>query len=257
MTPYPAARPLKLLLPLLLLASLTAHAAPETNAIFAVRAENEFYRTQLLLKADPKNATNAWQFGAACFELCDFATNATRKAEIAKQGIAACQQLVAREPKSAPGHYYLAMNYGELADAEAPSIAAYKLVHDIEREFKASLALDDKLDNAGSSRCLGLLYRDAPGWPISIGSKRKARDFLERAATVAPNYPENQLNLAESFVQWRQRDEAEKAFKKLDSIWSGAQTNLTGAAWEKPWRDWTNRRAAAKAEFQKVFKRVP
>jgi hypothetical protein len=256
MMPYSVTDPRKLLLSLLLLAGLAATAA-DTNTVFAKRAENEFYRTQLQLKTDPKNATNVWQFAAACFELCDYATNATHKADIAKQGIAACQQLVTREPKSAPGHYYLAMNYGELADAEAPSIAAYKLVHDIEREFKASLALDEKLDFAGSSRCLGLLYRDAPGWPISIGSKRKARDFLERAATLAPNYPENQLNLAESFVQWRQRDDAEKALKKLDTIWSGAHTNLTGVTWEKPWQDWTNRRAAAKAEFQKVFKRVP
>jgi len=43
----------------------------------------------------------------------DFATNNTERAALAEQGIAACRQLLAREPKSAPGHYYLGMNFGQ------------------------------------------------------------------------------------------------------------------------------------------------
>jgi hypothetical protein len=69
-------------------------------------------------------------------------------------------------------------------------------------------------------RNLGLLYRDAPGWPFSIGSKRKAREWLERAAALAPDYPENQLNLAESHCAGMKPDEAEKGeLKKLDALW--------------------------------------
>jgi tetratricopeptide (TPR) repeat protein len=238
-------------------ATVAAFGQPANNKNFITRAEKEFQRTQKIFQADRKNSTNAWQFAGACFDLADLATNETRRAEIANLGIAACEQLVAREPKSAPGHYYLAMNYGELAQAEAPSLAAYKLVKDIEREFKSAADLDEHFDFAGPPRNLGLLYRDAPGWPISIGSKHKAREFLERAAALAPSYPENQLNLAESFLQWRERDEAEKALKKADAIWSAAQTNLVGEAWAQDWDDWTMRRAAAKNEFQKVFKYVP
>ena len=125
------------------------------------------------------------------------------------------------------------MNFGQLAEAEAPSIAAYKLVKEIEREFKTAAELDEKLDYAGPPRCLGLLYRDAPGWPISIGSKRKAREFLDRAAALAPEFPENQLNLAESQVRWHQPAEAAKALKKLDALWPSAQTNLVGEVWAK------------------------
>ena len=242
---------------LVCLSALTAWGGPETNAVFKARAETAFQRTQTLFKADPKNSTNAWQFASACFDLTEFATNNIQKADLSKLGIAACQQLIAREPKSAPAHYYLAMTDGSLADALAPSMAAYRLIHDIESEFKVAVTLDEKYDFGGSDRCLGLLYRDAPGWPISIGNKRKAREFLERAATLYPDYPENQLNLAESYLQWRQRDDAEKALKKLEAIWHPAQTNLTGELWEKPWRDWTARRTGARADFQKLYKRVP
>ena len=246
-----------LLAALACLCSLTAFAGPETNAVFKARAENAFHHTQSLYLADPKNSTTAWQFGGACFDLCEFATNDDQKADLARLGIAATQQLVDRDPKSAPGHYYLAMNDGALADAWAPSMASYRLVRDIEREFKLSVALDENFDFAGSDRCLGLLYRDAPGWPISIGNKRKAREFLERAATVAPAYPENQLSLAESFLQWRQRDEAEKALNQLDLGWSAAQVTLTGEIWEKPWRDWKVRRIGARAEFKRLFQHAP
>jgi hypothetical protein len=238
-------------------AAISTFAAPDTNSVFSKRAEAEFQRTKQLYWTNANNPSNAWVFASACYDLTEFAPTEARRGEIAKQGIAACQQLVTRDPKSAAGHYYLAMNYGELAEAEAPSLAAYRLVHEVEREFKTAETLDEKVDFAGPVRCLGLLYRDAPGWPLSIGSKWKAREQLERADKLAPGYPENQLNLVESFLQWRDSDEAEKSLKKLDTTWNAARTNLTGVAWEKSWHDWAVRRTAAKAEFQKLFKRVP
>jgi len=217
-----------------------------TNRAFAARAEQAFLQAQKQFAAQPGNVAIAWQLGRASFDWA-----------LAQTGIDACRHSLVRDPKSAPAHYYLAMNFGQLADAEAPSIAAYKLVKEIEREFKTATEMDEKLDFAGPPRCLGLLYRDAPGWPISIGSKRKAREFLDRAAALAPDYPENQLNLAESHLRWHQLAEAEKALKKLDALWPFARTNLVGEIWGQSWDDWTARRAAAKAEFQKNSKHAP
>ena len=59
---------------------------------------------------------------------------------LAQQGIAACRQLIARTPKSAPAHYYLAMNLGQLARTEL--LGAFKLVREMEREFKTAVGLD-------------------------------------------------------------------------------------------------------------------
>ena len=233
--------------------AFSAFGATDTNSVFRQRAEAEFHRTQQLYKADASNASNAWMFARSCFDLCDLGLPNARKAEIAKLGIAACQELIVREPKSAPGHYYLAMDEGELADAVAPSLTAYRLVHEIENEFKAAERLDEKFDFAGPARCLGLLYRDAPGWPFSIGNKWKAQEALERADRLAPGFPENELNLAESYLQWRDQESAGAILKKTDATWSAAQTNLTGAFWEESWRDWPIRRTAAKKEFHKLF----
>ena len=240
-----------------LLAVVSAAGQPATHRIFAVRAEQSFVRAQKQFAGQPGDAAAAWQLGRASYDWAEFATNTAQRAAVAQTGIAACRQLLARDPKSAPGHYYLAMDFGQLAEAEAPSIAAYKLVKEIEREFKAAADLEENYDFAGPPRCLGLLYRDAPGWPGSIGSKHKAREWLDRAAALAPSFPENHLNLAEAHVRWHQAAEAEKALKKLAAVWPATRTNLVGEIWEPSWADWTARRQAVKADFQKAFKLAP
>ncbi len=230
-----------------------AQADPTTNRIFIIRAQKAFFQTQLNYEANTNSATNAWLFGRACFELADLATNDTQRAEAARHGIEACRQLTTHEPGFAPGHYYLAMNLGQLAKARAPSIAAYKLVHEVEREFTAAAKLDVQFDHAGPARTLGLLYFQAPGWPFSIGNDDKAREWLERAAQLAPDYPGNQLALAEAQLKWRQRDNLAATLKKLDAIWPAAQTNLTGERWEQSWQEWDAQRTALKADFEKLY----
>jgi len=234
---------------LLTAACLTAGAESETNRLFAARAEAEFHRAYNQFQSATNDPAAAWQLGRTCFDFAEFATNDTQRAAIARQGIGACQQLLARDTNSAPGHYYLAMNYGQLARAEAPSLAAYKLVKEMEREFKTAATLDGDFDYAGPARCLGLLYRDAPVWPFSIGSRRKAREWLERAVKLAPDYPENRLNLAESRLKWNDRNGAESELKTLDTLWPKAQTNFVGEAWESSWADWAARKKAAEQSF--------
>jgi hypothetical protein len=229
--------------------SAAALAQSTNNPVFAARAEKAFRLAQIQF-ASGTNHSAAWQFARASFDFAGFATNDTQRAAIANQGIAACRELLARETNSTPGHYYLAMNEGQLAQAEAPSLAAYRLVRQMEHEFKTAADLDPSFDYAGPARCLGLLYRDAPGWPFSIGSRRKAREWLEQAAKLAPAYPENHLNLAESFLQWRETDNAKSELTRLDALWPDAQKNLTGEAWEPSWDDWSKRRAAARKKLE-------
>jgi hypothetical protein len=220
-----------------------AVAQPSNNPVFAARAEAEFHRAQIQLQSNTNDFAAAWHFARACFDFADFATNETERAAIAVRGIAASRQLLAHQPKSAPGHYYLGMNLGQLARTEV--LGALKIVKEMEREFKTADDLDEHFDYAGPARCLGLLYRDAPGWPTSIGSRRKAREWLERAAKLAPDYPESHLNLIESRLNWNDRAGAKSELKTLDALWPKAQTNFVGEAWEPSWADWTARKIAA------------
>ncbi len=221
----------------------SAAAAQSTNnPVFAARAGAEFHRAQIQWQSNTNDFAAAWHFARACYDFADFATNDTERATLAVQGIAAGRQLLAHQTKSAPGHYYLGMNLGQLARTEI--LGALKLVKEMEREFKTADDLDEHFDYAGPARCLGLLYRDAPGWPTSIGSRRKAREWLEHAVKLAPDYPENHLNLIESRLNWNDRPGAENELKTLDALWPKAQTNFVGEAWEQSRADWTVRKSA-------------
>lgn len=241
----------------LLAATMDAFGAPVEKEVFVVRAESAFVKALDHYQADTNSMVAALEAGRACADLASLATNDTQRAEVARRGIDVCHQWLAREPKSAPGHYYLAINLGQLAQAEAPSLAAYRLVHEVEREFKTAAELDVTFDHAGPARTLGLLYFQAPGWPLSVGSNSKAREWLNRAADLAPDYPGNQLNLAEAQLKWRQREELEATLKKLNAIWPVARTNLVGEAWQENWQEWDARRAALKAEYQRQYGEKP
>ena len=164
-------------------------------------------------------------------------------AGVARQGMAASRQAIALQPDSAAGHYYLGLNLGQLARVE--TFGALRLVRQMEREFKTAANRDSGLDDAGPERTLGLLYRDAPGWPMSIGNRRKALVWLKEAEKIAPTSPENHLNLLESYLQWHERAAAQRELQALDALWPAARTNLTGPTWEQSWADWSARRNAA------------
>jgi hypothetical protein len=209
--------------------------------IFVARDEAEYNRTQKLYEGND-NTTNAIQFAKACFDYADICSNDSERASIASLGIAACRRLIASDAKSAPAHYYLGMNLGEQARTEF--LGALRIVREMEREFTTAATLDKQYDHAGPERCLGLLYRDAPGWPASIGSNRKAKKNLEQAVTIASDYPENILNLAESDFKWHDNKTAQKELDTLDAMWPQAQKQFVGDAWAQNWADWTNRRDA-------------
>jgi hypothetical protein len=225
--------------------------------LFAARAKKAFDLARKNYLADTNATAAARQLARASFDLADLATNETQRGETARWGIAACHAWLAREPQAAPGHYYLAMNLGELAQAEAPSIAAYKLVHEVEREFKLAADLDVRFDHAGPARTLGELYFQAPGWPLSVGNKHKAREWLERAVALAPEFPENHLNLAEAQLKWHLHEAFETTMKNLEATWPAARTNFVGEDWEQSWLDWNTRRTALKAEVQKIHGSKP
>ena len=112
------------------------------------------------------------------------------------------------------------MNLGQLARTKG--LGALKLVDQMEREFSRARELDEQLDYAGPDRNLGLLYRDAPAIG-SVGSRTRAREHLKRAVELAPQYPENRLNLIEAYLKWGERT---GAYREL----AGARSSLARRA---------------------------
>ena len=224
---------------LLLIVVSTSQAAD--SKAFVAYAESVLISSREQYQHEPTNSEAAWQFGRACFDRAEFATNATERATLAVQGIEAMRKLVAREPKLAAGHYYLAMNLGQFARTKL--LGVLSIVDEMEVEFKTAREQDEHFDHAGPDRNLAQLYFQAPGWPASIGSHIKARKHFERALELAPDYPGNHLNLLEAYLHWKDEKGIQREVKAIKALWPEARTNFTGKAWASTWADWEARRA--------------
>jgi tetratricopeptide (TPR) repeat protein len=229
--------------------ALAVPTAAETG--FAAYAQKSFREAQAGYQKAPGEATAAWQFGRACFDLAEFATSSTERASLADKGIAACRLAIARESNSAPAHYYLGMNLGQLARTKG--LAALRLVDQMEQEFIQARKLDEHLDCAGSDRNLGLLYRDAPVIG-SVGSRTRAREHLKRAVDLAPQYPENRLSLIEAYLDWGERTGAYRELQALEAAWPAARTNFVGEPWAASWADWEPRLKRLKKKIEEPAK---
>jgi tetratricopeptide (TPR) repeat protein len=217
-------------------------AGPSRPATPQARAQAAFIAAQKQYEADRTNNLAAGQFARVAFERAEFSTNDTERAALAVQGIAACRNLIARDPKSAPGHYYLGLNLGQMARTKL--LGALRIVDEMEREFKTARVLDEQLDHAGPDRCLGLLYYEAPAIG-SVGSRSKARKHLERAAELAPEFPPNRLGLAEAYLKWREKNLLKRELTALEKLWPAARNSFPDADWPAWSRRWQKLKAGA------------
>jgi len=209
-------------------------------------ARSRFQDTRNLYTVQPKAPQCAWQFGRACFDLAELATNRDERADVAQLGIAACRQGLANNSNSVQSHYYLGLNLGQLARTRG--FGALKLVDQMERELSAARELDPHFDYGGPDRSLGLLYRDAPTF-LSVGNRTKAAEHLRKAVELAPDFPENRLNLIESYLKWGNRSDARREMDDLEQLWPKARQKFSGPTWTANWVDWN-------AQFQAFKKKI-
>lgn len=203
---------------------------------------------------DKTNSETAWRFAKACFERADFSTNDTQRAALAEQGIAASKHAVSLDTNSAAGYFYLGVNLGQMARTKL--FSALGLLDEMEASWEKSIAVDPKFHNAAATRSLGLLYLNAPGWPLSLGSRSKARQRLQAAVELAPNYPENHLCWLETRLRWGERRALQAQLQATEQMLRSARTNLAGEMRKQDWTEWEARwrRIKARAEASTVVR---
>lgn len=224
-----------LLLLLLPIGSVAAESSP-----VVARAEHIYEAKRQAYELQRTNAEAAVAFARACFEWAELVQHDSgRSTGLGKEGSAAARRAIAVQGTNAAAHYYLALNLGEIARTKRMS--GLKLVAEMEVEFEVACDLDPKIDYGGPDRCLGMLYRDAPGWPVSVGNRNKARQHFIRMVDLAPDFPENQLTMIETHLEWGEYARAERDVGLLDQSWSAAKSKFTGPEWESSWMDWNSR----------------
>ncbi len=189
--------------------------------------------------AQPTNLIIAWQFARACFERADYSTDDAQRAALAGQGIAASRRAIQIHSNSAAAWFYLGVNLGQLARTKL--FTALGLLDEMESAWERSIAIDPRFHFAAAERSLGLLYLDAPGWPVSLGSRNKARRHLQNAVTLSPEYPENHLCWLETRWRWGEHKAVQAQLAAVESALASARTNFAGTLWSHDWEDWNAR----------------
>jgi tetratricopeptide (TPR) repeat protein len=211
----------------------------DATTVFRQRAKLEFEATRERYLADTNSVAAAWDFGRASFDLGEFAGSKAERETIATQGVAACRRAVLLAPESAPAHYYLGLNLGQMARVHL--FKGLGIVSEMEKSFLAARKLDPQFDYAGADRALGLLYHKAPGWPISLGDNAKANRHLKEAIRLQPHYPGNRIALAEFLWETRRSREFAREWETIEELLPRAREEFTGPEWELSWVEWNQR----------------
>ncbi len=222
----------------------------ETLPAALQRAQQSYAAAHSNYLASPGVTEVAARLGRVCFELADISTNNQSRAEVAEEGIGAARFASQMDPKNAESFLFLALNQGELAQTK--TLGALSLLRQMEKSLVRAAELNLHLEHAGPDRSLGLLYRDAPGWPVSVGSTRKAREHLERSINLEPDYPDNYLSLMEGYLLWKEKDLLQQQMARYRKLLPDAQKKYAGVEWEQAWHDWAERWDGIQAKFQSL-----
>ncbi|MFH1873688.1 MAG: tetratricopeptide repeat protein [Pseudomonadota bacterium] len=139
----------------------------------------------------------------------------TRQEKInwSEHGISVAEQCLMRYPEEPGCYYYRAINTGLYYEARV--IGYQKGIKQIIADCEDVIKFDPKYDHGGAYRILGQVYTKLPqtvGRPDSVSRDLdKAENYLKRAVRIDPDYPENQIFMAETLLAKDKNKEALEA----------------------------------------------
>jgi hypothetical protein len=134
-----------------------------------------------------------------------------------KDGIVYANTALELQPDGVEARFYHGVQAGLLGELD--NSYGLDAVRKIESRMTGLIDEQAEIAHGGPQRVYGVLLLRAPGPPTSIGSLRNARKQLEAAVEIAPDWPENQLYLAEWEFAWADdKDNPEFAQKARDRL---------------------------------------
>jgi tetratricopeptide (TPR) repeat protein len=140
-----------------------------------------------------------------------------------QRGVALARSVLARDPNDPAALLWFTANHAAEALTHG-RLYTLKVIPELERTLLHLERVNPTYDHAAAARVLGRLYHKAPS-VISIGSNKKAREYLERALARAPAYAGNQAFAAEFYLDQRDcgraRPLAERILASVDPARAG------------------------------------
>lgn len=140
-----------------------------------------------------------------------FLDDKSTMARVAKRGVTCGKRLERWHPRDYDGQLWTALARFKFAVADSfiPPVGQIELVA---KQLEAMVV--QKPNDFRGHMLVGAMYRDLPGWPVSIGDEKRALAILLRAAKLAPTDAELLLELAAAYAAVGRDDEARATYRK-------------------------------------------
>jgi tetratricopeptide (TPR) repeat protein len=150
-----------------------------------------------LAESNPKMAVEAyWKASRSAWWLGEHAQERAEKLQYFQTGMDLAQRAIALRPYAVEPHFWLGANEGSYGDAKG-IMKSLSLVIPIRNEMEEVININDRYMGGGAYRVLGVVDYKVPA--LMGGSKKRAKEELEKALGMDPNNPFNHYYLAEYY----------------------------------------------------------
>ncbi len=126
-----------------------------------------------------------------------------------EEGVKFGEQGIMADENCLEANMWLSVNYGFFGQ-EKGMMKSLALIAPMRKLAEKAVKLDESYFYGGPWRVLGRLYHQAPGFPISVGSSKKALECFEKALKLGPKFYLNHLFFAEFYVSTGEKSKAKE-----------------------------------------------
>lgn len=162
------------------------------------------------LEKKPNDGKTHWMTAKAYLYLGDY--EAENKLKNYETGQKHADRAVELAPDSPHSHYWKSTLIGRIGQVKG-ILSSLNMVRSMKETLDKVLELDENY--ADAYWVLSQLYQEAPGFPLSIGNKKKSLENAEKAFNLVPTNVEYQYQLAAALDYNDKKDEAIKILHEL------------------------------------------
>lgn len=166
------------------------------------------------LKEDPASYEALWKLTRGYYWLGNHSPEEAQL-EFFTKGKNYGQEATKLYPDRWEAHYWLGVCLGRYGETKGVLKTLF-LIKPIKKEMETVLRFNP--DHAGAHHVLGVLYRKAPGKPLSLGNKKKALQFARKAVELDPQSLKYKVGLAEAYLALDKKEEARTTLEETLSM---------------------------------------
>ncbi len=164
-----------------------------------------------VVQNQPQEYEALWRLAKFHWFLGDRAKG-NKRLPLFEKGKSYAEQAVAARENGLDGHYWLASTIGCVGQEKGIMNSLF-MVGPMKKELDRCLEIDNK--HADTHDVLAQLYWKVPGWPLSIGDKKKAQEEAKLAVTYDPKASDHWLHYGQIAADNKDYNTARAALQKV------------------------------------------